>query len=194
MVNLRGVLTVNSQPSVNCVPSNDPKVGWGPPGGFVYQKAYLEFFTSGENVRALLQVIRRYPTVHFQVASFEFYKLRYVCKMKNCLRLWTGTVLSIAPTLRSSVPMPWPGEFFLAPKSNSPPLSTLSASRHGARRPSISGLRSGGNSTNKGRGRVRYVILISTHFCYPKGQRNGSFPALEKGVELVHFYLLIHAT
>ena len=65
---------MNSQPSVNCVPSNDPKVGWGPPGGFVYQKAYLEFFTSGENVRALLQVIRRYPTVHFQVVSFEFYK------------------------------------------------------------------------------------------------------------------------
>ena len=65
---------MNSQPSVNCVPSNDPKVGWGPPGGFVYQKAYLEFFTSGENIRALLQVIRRYPTVHFQVGSFEFYK------------------------------------------------------------------------------------------------------------------------
>ena len=74
LVNLRGVLTVNSQPSVNCVPSNDPKVGWGPSGGFVYQKAYLEFFTSGENVRALLQVIRRYPTVHFQVVIFEFYK------------------------------------------------------------------------------------------------------------------------
>ena len=66
-VNRRGVLTVNSQPAVNCAPSNDPKVGWGPHGGFVFQKAYLEFFTGAENVRALLQVMKRYPGVHFQV-------------------------------------------------------------------------------------------------------------------------------
>ena len=66
-VNRKGVLTVNSQPSVNCAPSTDPKVGWGPHGGFVFQKAYLEFFTRAENVTALLQVVRRYPGVHFQV-------------------------------------------------------------------------------------------------------------------------------
>ena len=55
-VNKRGILTVNSQPSVNCAPSNDSRVGWGPPGGFVFQKAYLEFFTCEDNVIALMQV------------------------------------------------------------------------------------------------------------------------------------------
>eukprot|EP00746_Dinoflagellata_sp_MGD_P159975 gnl/MRDRNA2_/MRDRNA2_86794_c0_seq10.p1 gnl/MRDRNA2_/MRDRNA2_86794_c0~~gnl/MRDRNA2_/MRDRNA2_86794_c0_seq10.p1 ORF type:complete len:597 (+),score=132.07 gnl/MRDRNA2_/MRDRNA2_86794_c0_seq10:90-1880(+) len=39
-----GLLTVNSQPRVNASLSTDPYVGWGPAGGFIYQKAYLEFF------------------------------------------------------------------------------------------------------------------------------------------------------
>jgi hypothetical protein len=37
-LNERGVLTVNSQPSANGVASTDPAVGWGGPGGYVYQK------------------------------------------------------------------------------------------------------------------------------------------------------------
>ena len=68
-VNKRGILTVNSQPSVNCAPSNDSRVGWGPPGGYVFQKAYLEFFTSEENVIALMQVLGRYPSVNFQAIN-----------------------------------------------------------------------------------------------------------------------------
>ncbi len=69
--NRMGVITVNSQPSVNCAPSTDPRVGWGIPGGFVFQKAYLEFFTSEENVVALLQVLGRYPGVNFQVLNHD---------------------------------------------------------------------------------------------------------------------------
>jgi methylenetetrahydrofolate reductase (NADPH) len=68
-VNKLGVLTINSQPSANCVPSDDPVLGWGSPGGYVFQKAYLEFFTSEENVLALLQVLGRFPGVHFQVVN-----------------------------------------------------------------------------------------------------------------------------
>jgi len=68
-VNKLGVLTVNSQPSANCVPSDDPILGWGSPGGYVFQKAYLEFFTSEENVLALLQVLGRFPGVNFQVVN-----------------------------------------------------------------------------------------------------------------------------
>ena len=37
-VNRRGVLTINSQPNINGKPSSDPIVGWGPPGGYVFQK------------------------------------------------------------------------------------------------------------------------------------------------------------
>ena len=37
-VNRRGVMTINSQPNVNGAPSTDPRVGWGSPGGYIYQK------------------------------------------------------------------------------------------------------------------------------------------------------------
>ena len=40
-VNIRGVLTINSQPNVNGAPSDDPVFGWGGPGGYVYQKVTL---------------------------------------------------------------------------------------------------------------------------------------------------------
>nr|XP_020037237.1 methylenetetrahydrofolate reductase isoform X2 [Castor canadensis] len=59
-VNRQGILTINSQPNINGKPSSDPIVGWGPSGGYVFQKAYLEFFTSRETVEALLQVLRKY--------------------------------------------------------------------------------------------------------------------------------------
>ena len=51
------------------IQGNDPLFGWGPPGGYVFQKAYLEFFTCEEMVVALLQVLGRYPNVNFQVIS-----------------------------------------------------------------------------------------------------------------------------
>ncbi|XP_008692942.1 methylenetetrahydrofolate reductase isoform X2 [Ursus maritimus] len=59
-VNRQGILTINSQPNINGKPSSDPIVGWGPSGGYVFQKAYLEFFTSRETVGALLQVLKKY--------------------------------------------------------------------------------------------------------------------------------------
>ncbi|XP_060040240.1 methylenetetrahydrofolate reductase (NADPH) isoform X3 [Erinaceus europaeus] len=59
-VNRQGILTINSQPNINGKPSSDPIVGWGPSGGYVFQKAYLEFFTSRETVEALLQVLKKY--------------------------------------------------------------------------------------------------------------------------------------
>lgn len=37
-VNRRGILTINSQPNINGKPSSDPVVGWGPAGGYVFQK------------------------------------------------------------------------------------------------------------------------------------------------------------
>ena len=64
IVNKKGILTINSQPSVNCAPSTDSKVGWGPAGGYVFQKAYLEFFTCEETVIALLQVSSNKIDVH----------------------------------------------------------------------------------------------------------------------------------
>uniref|UniRef100_A0A0G4FJW1 methylenetetrahydrofolate reductase (NADH) n=1 Tax=Chromera velia CCMP2878 TaxID=1169474 RepID=A0A0G4FJW1_9ALVE len=45
-MNKKGLLTINSQPRVNGALSSDPYFGWGPHKGFVYQKAYAEFFCS----------------------------------------------------------------------------------------------------------------------------------------------------
>merc|ERR550514_1737727 len=53
-MNQLGLLSINSQPRCNGVLSTDPYVGWGPSDGFVYQKAYCEFFCSPEILEKLL--------------------------------------------------------------------------------------------------------------------------------------------
>ncbi|KAL7422693.1 methylenetetrahydrofolate reductase 1 [Cryptotrichosporon argae] len=45
--------TVGSQPAVDAARSEDPTHGWGPPGGYVFQKAYVEFFTRKQDVDRL---------------------------------------------------------------------------------------------------------------------------------------------
>jgi hypothetical protein len=57
------------QPPVNGAPSDDPVYGWGPQGGYVYQKAYLEFFTSRENVEILLMLLPRFPTINYHIVD-----------------------------------------------------------------------------------------------------------------------------
>jgi methylenetetrahydrofolate reductase (NADPH) len=54
LLNSRGMLTINSQPAVDGAPSTDPDVGWGGPGGLVYQKAYVEMFVSTRTLDALI--------------------------------------------------------------------------------------------------------------------------------------------
>lgn len=43
-MSLRGWWTVGSQPAVNGGKSDDEVIGWGPAGGYVFQKAFVEFF------------------------------------------------------------------------------------------------------------------------------------------------------
>ncbi|KAG6004001.1 hypothetical protein E4U43_000814 [Claviceps pusilla] len=43
-MNNKGWLTVASQPAVNGISSTDRTFGWGPANGFVFQKAFAEFF------------------------------------------------------------------------------------------------------------------------------------------------------
>jgi len=40
-------------------PSEDDTVGWGPAGGYVYQKPFVEFFASTAVVERLERAIRR---------------------------------------------------------------------------------------------------------------------------------------
>lgn len=68
-MNLNGFLTINSQPKVNGAPSTDPAVGWGGQGGYVYQKAYLEFFCSPAHLQKVVSSFyntRVRPTVTYR--------------------------------------------------------------------------------------------------------------------------------
>lgn len=60
-LNRQGLLTINSQPRVNCARSEDHHVGWGPPKGFVYQKAYVEFFCSPDAFQRLQSDVAKFP-------------------------------------------------------------------------------------------------------------------------------------
>lgn len=59
-LNRKGFFTLNSQPSLNSVKSNDAVYGWGPKNGYVYQKQYLEFFVHKDVIPSLLQKIDQY--------------------------------------------------------------------------------------------------------------------------------------
>jgi methylenetetrahydrofolate reductase (NADPH) len=62
-LNRQGMLTINSQPRVNAAPSNDVTFGWGAPGGYVYQKAYVEFFAPSWVVCALMKAAPSFPSL-----------------------------------------------------------------------------------------------------------------------------------
>ena len=68
-LNLRGFLTINSQPSVNGVKSSHPVYGWGPHGGYVYQKAYLELLVSPTLIVELITRIKRHPDITFYAVN-----------------------------------------------------------------------------------------------------------------------------
>ncbi|OIT36719.1 PREDICTED: methylenetetrahydrofolate reductase 2-like [Nicotiana attenuata] len=70
-VNTKGFLTINSQPAVNAEKSDSPSVGWGGPGGYVYQKAYLEFFCSGEKLNTLVENCKAFPYLTYMAVNKE---------------------------------------------------------------------------------------------------------------------------
>ncbi|KDN38871.1 MTHFR-domain-containing protein [Tilletiaria anomala UBC 951] len=59
--------TVGSQPSVDGIDSSDPAFGFGPRGGYVYQKAFVEFFITEQEKEALKEQIAEHGS---SVVSF----------------------------------------------------------------------------------------------------------------------------
>ncbi|KAF9324125.1 hypothetical protein BG006_000834, partial [Podila minutissima] len=68
-LNSLGYLTINSQPAVNGAKSDDKVFGWGPKGGYVYQKAYLEFFVSAETLERLKHRITKFPNITYNAIN-----------------------------------------------------------------------------------------------------------------------------
>ena len=54
----RGWWTVFSQPAVDGMNSSDETFGWGPAGGYVYQKGFVEFFAEKSDVEKLEERIK----------------------------------------------------------------------------------------------------------------------------------------
>jgi len=68
-INELGFLTINSQPAVNGARSDDPAVGWGPSNGYVYQKAYLEFFVGPKLLDLLISHIEQDINITYYVIN-----------------------------------------------------------------------------------------------------------------------------
>lgn len=68
-INELGFLTINSQPAVNGARSDDKVFGWGPSNGYVYQKAYLEFFVNPALLSLLLMHIERDSNMTYYVIN-----------------------------------------------------------------------------------------------------------------------------
>ncbi|PPQ78383.1 hypothetical protein CVT25_011606 [Psilocybe cyanescens] len=68
-INELGFLTINSQPAVNGARSDDKVFGWGPSNGYVYQKAYLEFFVNPTLLSLLLTQIERDSNITYYVIN-----------------------------------------------------------------------------------------------------------------------------
>ncbi|KAJ3197704.1 hypothetical protein HDU82_001390 [Entophlyctis luteolus] len=67
--NMKGFLTINSQPAVNGVESTHQRFGWGPRNGFVYQKAYVEFFVAPDALDKLIVKLSRNPFVTYYAVN-----------------------------------------------------------------------------------------------------------------------------
>ncbi|GMM55295.1 methylenetetrahydrofolate reductase (NAD(P)H) [Maudiozyma humilis] len=52
-LNKNFIITINSQPQINGIRSNDKVHGWGPKDGYVYQKQYLEFLLPRDKLPSL---------------------------------------------------------------------------------------------------------------------------------------------
>lgn len=50
--------TVGSQPAVDGIRSDDPALGFGPKGGYIYQKAFVEYWASAKDVETLEKKIQ----------------------------------------------------------------------------------------------------------------------------------------
>jgi methylenetetrahydrofolate reductase (NADPH) len=80
LMNRNYIFTINSQPKVNGVPSTDSQFGWGPKQGFVYQKAYYEFFIPRELLDPLIAHLNKYEMITYQAINNAGDERRNVCK------------------------------------------------------------------------------------------------------------------
>ncbi len=67
--NSKFIFTINSQPTANCKPSNDPYVGWGPNNGYIFQRFYIEFFIDPHKLYKLIDYLKQSPLISYQAIN-----------------------------------------------------------------------------------------------------------------------------
>lgn len=69
----QGLWTVCSQPAIDNASSTDDVFGWGPRGGYVFQKGFVEFFAEENAVYRIEKKIESEGNgwVHFFAANFQ---------------------------------------------------------------------------------------------------------------------------
>jgi methylenetetrahydrofolate reductase (NADPH) len=68
-----GWWTVGSQPAIDGASSSDKVVGWGPLSGYVYQKAFVEFFVEKSEVESVKRKIEMEGNgwVHYFAGNYQ---------------------------------------------------------------------------------------------------------------------------
>ncbi len=92
-LNQGGILTINSQPRLNGVHSDDPVYGWGGSGGVVYQKAYLEFFCSAEkwsSLRTLIETDKTFASLTYHATNHDGSKAASNCTTRGTAAVTWG--------------------------------------------------------------------------------------------------------
>ncbi|KAF1812346.1 methylenetetrahydrofolate reductase-like protein [Eremomyces bilateralis CBS 781.70] len=69
-LNAKGWWTIASQPAVNGLRSDDKVFGWGPKAGFVYQKAFVEFFVPSKDWDTLRERLANEDEVTYFAGNF----------------------------------------------------------------------------------------------------------------------------
>jgi len=77
-MNQSKMLTINSQPKVNGLKSSDPKYGWGPANGYVYQKSYVEFFLHSDLMEPLAKFLSSKTNITYQALNVKGEKFQNV--------------------------------------------------------------------------------------------------------------------
>ena len=77
-LNENKLFTINSQPRVNAAKSTDAKFGWGPENGYVYQKAYVEFFVHKDLIKKLVDYLSPQENITYQAISASGEQLKNV--------------------------------------------------------------------------------------------------------------------
>jgi hypothetical protein len=85
---------VGSQPAVDGLQSDHAIVGWGPAGGYVYQKSFVEFFASEQVVERLEKAVEKAKGIVDFLAGNKMVRSQLAFSLWRLTGLWKGDLRS----------------------------------------------------------------------------------------------------